>query len=225
MSESMPGTGPKSAKRTRVHRLGDASTVAAAMSDVAATLKSGGLVIVPTDTVYGIACSAFDPHAVQRVYDLKGRSYSKPLPILISDASLLALVAVDVPPEAALLTGRYWPGPLTLVVMTGPLTVAAAHGRSTIAVRVPDHGFLRESMALAGVPVAATSANQSGEDSIVEGAEAIRQFSGRVDLIIDGGRCPVARESSVVDASRYPFSILREGAVSKKDLERCLRVD
>jgi L-threonylcarbamoyladenylate synthase len=110
------------------------------------------------------------------------------------------------------------------VVKTGPLAVAAAHGRATIAVRVPDHGVLRQALDAAGAPVAATSANRSGKPSVTDGVEAIRQFTGRVDVIIDGGPCAVGRESSVVDVTRYPFSVLRVGAVSKSELERVLRV-
>jgi L-threonylcarbamoyladenylate synthase len=181
-------------------------------------------VVVPTDTVYGIACSAFDKRAVERVYALKGRAYDKPLPVLIPDASLLPLVGIDVPPEAARLTDKYWPGPLTIVVKTGPLAIAAAHGRSTIAVRVPDHGILRDVLDRAAVPIAATSANRSGHKSITDGTDAIAQFSGEVDVIVDGGPCRVGRESSVVDVTRFPFLVSRVGALSKQELERTLRV-
>lgn len=225
MSASTPDTGPDRppGRATRVHRIGSGGD-SDALRDLADTLKAGGIAVVPTDTVYGLACSAFDRDAVERVYELKGRSYDKPLPVLIADASLLPLVGAEFPPEAERLTSRYWPGPLTLVVRTGPLAVAAAHGRPTIAVRVPDHGILRGALDRAGVPIAATSANRSGEPAIFDGAEAVAQFSGLVDLVVDGGRCAVGRESSVVDVTKYPFTVLRVGAVSKADLERALRV-
>jgi len=227
MSESTPGIGRKRAPgalKTRIHRLAVPAAGGDVLSDVVATLMSGGLVVVPTDTAYGIACSAFNTAAVRRVYALKGRRYEKALSVLIAEAALLNLIGVDVPPEASALMGRYWPGPLTLVVKTGPLAVAAANGSPTIAVRVPDHGILQKALQKAAVPIAATSANRSGQKSIVNGAEAIRQFEGHVDLIVDGGRCALGEASSIVDVTHYPFSVLREGAVSKKDLERVLGV-
>jgi L-threonylcarbamoyladenylate synthase len=209
---------------TRVHRLTGGRLSDKALHDCVLALASGGLVVVPTDTVYGIACGAFNPDAVRRIYDLKGRSYSKPLPILIPDASQLTLVATDIPTEAYRLVGGFWPGALTLVFHTAPLAALAAHGRKTIAVRVPDHGVVRALLDHAGVPIAATSANQSGNPSITDGSEAVRLFGGRVEVIIDGGVCAIGRESTVVDASRFPFMVLREGAIPKKELERCLRV-
>jgi len=110
------------------------------------------------------------------------------------------------------------------VVKTGPLATGASRGKSTIAVRVPDHGVLRDLLQRAGIPLATTSANRSGRPEVTDGADAVRQFSGHVDIIIDGGRCPVGRPSSVVDVTHFPFVVLREGAVSKRELERCLRV-
>ena len=212
------------ALKTRVHKMKDGRLSDKALHDCVLALASGGLVVLPTDTVYGIACGAFDPGAVRRVYELKGRSYDKPLPILIPHASQLSLVAAEVPTEAFRLIGAYWPGALTLVLKTAPLAALAAHGRPTIAVRVPDHGVVRTLLDGAGVPIAATSANQSEQPSISEGAEVVRQFEGKVEVIIDGGACAVGRESSVVDASKFPFSMLREGAISRADLERTLRV-
>lgn len=209
---------------TRVHKMKAGALSDKALHDCLLALASGGLVVIPTDTVYGIACGAFNPEAVRRVYELKGRAYNKPLPVLIGDAAQLSLVAADIPTEAFRLIGGFWPGALTLVFKTAPLAALAAHGRPTIAVRVPDHGVIRSMLDHGGVPLAATSANQSGEASVTEGEEAVRQFKGRVEVIIDGGPCMLGRESTVVDASKFPFMVLREGAIPKGDLERCLRV-
>lgn len=217
-------TAPKDAIDTRVHKSRNGELSAAALHDCLVALAGGGLVVLPTDTVYGIACSAFSPNAIAGVYELKGRSYDKPLPIFIPSAAQLSLVAADVPTEAFRLIGAFWPGALTLVFKTAPLAAAAAHGRPTIAIRVPDHGVTRTLLDHAGVPIAATSANQSGEESLTRGADVVKQFQGRVDVIIDGGNCALARASTVVDASRFPFMVLREGAIPKKDLESCLRV-
>lgn len=185
-------------------------------------VRAGGVVIFPTDTVYGIGCNAFHHEAVQRVYRLKGRDYKKPLPILLESSDQLGLVAAEVLPEASALIEAFWPGPLTLVVKTGPLAMHAARGRHSIAVRVPDHGVVRDLLAGTNVPLAATSANRSGKKSMKTGASVLKEFSGKVDVIIDGGACPIGRESSVVDVSHFPFSVLREGALTRSRLARAL---
>src|SRR5262245_2759193 len=167
MSGTQPGL------QTRVHKMAGDRLSDTALHDCLLALAGGGLVIVPTDTVYGIACGAFNPDAVRKVYELKGRDYNKALPILIPDASQLSLVAAEVPTEAFRLIGAFWPGALTLVFKTAPLAAAAAHGRATIAIRVPDHGVVRTLLDNAGVPIAATSANESGRPSITDGAEAV----------------------------------------------------
>jgi L-threonylcarbamoyladenylate synthase len=181
-------------------------------------LKMGGVIVFPTDTVYGIGCNAFHPEAIQKIYDLKGRAFSKPLPILLGRADQLPLVARDMPHEASRLMKALWPGALTLVFKTGPLALNAARGKSTIAVRVPDHGITAQLLAGLGLPLAATSANLSGKTSLTTGAQAKKLFMSKVDVIIDGGACPGGRESSVVDATHFPFTVLREGAVSKPEL-------
>lgn len=178
----------------------------------------GGVLVFPTDTVYGIGCNAFHPEAIQKIYDLKGRHYSKPLPILLSDAKQMPLVTKEVPSEAERLMKAFWPGALTLVCKTGPLALNAARGKHTIAVRVPAHGVTSQLLAGLGLPLAATSANISGKKAIVSGTQARKLFESKVDVIIDGGACNVGRESSVVDASHYPFTVLREGALSKAEL-------
>lgn len=220
----MSGDGQSNTVKTRIHRMKDGVLDPRAIHDCVLALASGGVVVIPTDTVYGVACGAFNAHAVARIYELKGRSYDKPLPILIPSADQVSLVAADIPTEAFRLMGEFWPGALTLVFKTAPLASVAAHGRPTIAIRVPDHGIVRTLLDNAGVPIAATSANRSGEPAIATGAEAIDLFKGQVDVIIDGGPCEIGRASTVVDASRYPFMVLRDGAIPKKDLERCLRV-
>lgn len=182
------------------------------------TLKIGGVIVFPTDTVYGIGCNAFHPEAIRRIYALKGRQYSKPLPLLLAETGQLPLVAKDVPKEAVRLMEAYWPGALTLVFKTAPLALNAARGKSTIAVRIPDHGVVRQLLEHLSLPLAATSANISGKPSLKTGAQAKKIFLSKVDVIIDGGPCEVGRESSVVDASHFPFTILREGAVSKPEL-------
>lgn len=173
---------------------------------------------MPTDTVYGIACSAFKVDAIKKIYEIKGRNYSKPLPILMRDSSQLGLIAKDIPKETKKLIDRYWPGPLTLVLKTNEMALAASRGKDTIAVRVPDHGVIRQVLDSTGIPLAATSANLSGEEAISSGKKIREVFADLVDLILDGGDCKVGTASSVVDATHYPFTVLREAAISKKNL-------
>jgi len=185
-------------------------------------LKSGGLIVIPTDTVYGIVCNAFDPLAIKKVYQLKGRHYTKPLPILLSSSEQLPLVAVEILSETYRLTNVFWPGPLTLVFKTAPLALHASRGKPTIAVRVPQHAVVTDLIENMGLPVAATSANVSGKTSLKSGAAVIKKFNNKVDVIVDGGRCHWGQESSVLDATHYPFLVLREGAISRQHLYRQL---
>lgn len=187
-------------------------------------LGRSGVIIFPTDTVYGVACNAFDPMAIKKVYALKGRHYSKPLPIMLGNAQQLPLIAADIFPETKPLIETYWPGALTLVFKSAPMAVLAAHGRNSIAVRIPDHGVVRQILQAFQLPLAVTSANISNKKSMVEGEQVRRQFENRVDLIVDGGRCHRAQESSIVDVTHYPFTILREGAISKADLAKTLKL-
>jgi L-threonylcarbamoyladenylate synthase len=182
------------------------------------SLKMGGVIVFPTDTVYGIGCNAFHPEAIRKIYEIKGRDYVKPLPILLGDPAQLSLVAKEMPKEATPLMKAFWPGALTLVFKTAPLALGAARGKQTVAIRVPDHGVAVQLLAGLALPLAATSANLSGHKAIASGAQAKKLFDGQVDLIIDGGDCAVGRESSVVDASHYPFTLLREGAIAKPEL-------
>ncbi|MFN0117563.1 MAG: L-threonylcarbamoyladenylate synthase [Elusimicrobiota bacterium] len=181
-------------------------------------LNRGGIIVMPTDTVYGIVCHPFNPEAIKKIYELKGRDYKKPLPILLGNLNHLPLVAEQVLPEAYQLMKKFWPGGMTLVFETAKQALFATAGRDSIAVRFPDYKFNLDLISAFELPLAATSANRSGEESIVQSQAAIDLFRGRVDVIIDGGTCPKLRESSVVDVRRYPFSLIREGAISKKEL-------
>ncbi len=181
-------------------------------------LKGGGVVIFPTETVYGMAANAFNQDAVHRIYQLKGRSYKKPLPIFLGEARQLHFVAKDVPKEAHHLMRRFWPGPLTLVLKTASLAMVASRGKDTIAVRVPDHGAVKQILDAFHVPLAVTSANISGQKPFKSGDDVIKKFLGKVDAIVDGGPCSLGVESSVVDASHFPFTVLREGFIPKAKL-------
>lgn len=185
-------------------------------------LESGAPAVFPTDTVYGIGCVAFRIDGVKEIYSLKGREFTKPLPILIGDSSQLSLIVEEVLPEAKKLIDVFWPGALTLVFKTAPLIYSATRGKKTVAIRIPDHGLVKQLLDSVGLPLATTSANRSGQKSAKNFSEVKKFFNGKVPVLIDGGRCRWSLESTVVDVTHYPFTVLREGAIKKETIAEVL---
>jgi L-threonylcarbamoyladenylate synthase len=187
-------------------------------------LRHGGLVAFPTDTVYGLGCDPFNARAVEELYRVKDRKRTLPLPLLLADVSDIGRVAVAVPEAAWRLAERLLPGALTLVLNKSaqiPRSVTA--GGETVALRVPDHHVPRELARRLGGPVAGTSANISGTPSPLNHEQVRAQLEGRVNLIIEGGACPIGIESSVVDLSAGAFRLVREGAIPREEIERAIR--
>jgi L-threonylcarbamoyladenylate synthase len=178
--------------------------------------------VFPTDTVYGIGASVFRPAAVRRIYKLKGRSYKKPLPLLVATRAQAEPLVEPLSPRLKRLLDDYWPGPLTVVFKTSALGRIATGGKETVAIRIPDHPAARAILAAFGAPLATTSANPSGKPPAVTGTTAKRMFGGRADAILDGGRCPGGVASTVLDASSFQWTLVREGAVPKKTLLKYL---
>lgn len=181
------------------------------------TLKRGGLVAFPTDTVYGVGALAFDAAAVESIYTAKDRPVEKAIPILIGGPEDLDKVTGEIPPIAAKLAARFWPGPLTLVVPKHPNLPEVVSATPTVGVRVPDHPVARALLRAAG-PMAVTSANLSGEASPSTAEEVNRQLNGRIPLILDGGETPGGVPSTVVNCLGTEPVILREGPVTLKDI-------
>ncbi len=176
-------------------------------------LRAGQLVAFPTDTVYGLGALVFDESAVQSIYAAKGRADDKAIPVLLADAQDLARVAAAPPPMALRLAERFWPGPLTIVVQKNPALPAAVTSTDTVGVRVPDHPVARALLQAAG-PMAVTSANRSGESNARTAEEVLRQLSGRLPLIVDGGETPGGVASTVVSCTDLRPRILRQGPIS-----------
>ena len=189
----------------------------------AAALRAGALVAFPTDTVYGLAALYCDEVAVARIYQAKERGEGKPIALLLATAADLSLVAARVDEPARRLAARFWPGALTLVVPASarvPIVVRA--GGPNVGLRVPDHPLALSFIRRVGAPLATTSANRSGQGSLLT-AEAVRQeLDGRIDFIIEGS-CPGGVESTVVDLSVSPPAILREGAISRAEVSGSAR--
>ena len=184
-------------------------------------LKQGGIVAFPTDTVYGLGACANIPQAVKKVYQLKRRPQSMALPLLLASISQINEVAEFIPQVAWLLADKFLPGALTIVLYRAksvPDIITA--GGKTVAVRVPAHPV---PVALAqglGAPVVGTSANLSGKPSALTAGEVYSQFDDNIDLVIDGGRCPGGRESTIVDVTGKIPVVLREGAVPIEELKQ-----
>ncbi|MFP5218405.1 MAG: L-threonylcarbamoyladenylate synthase [Actinomycetes bacterium] len=182
-------------------------------------LRGGRLVAFPTETVYGLGANALDERAVHQVFLVKGRPSDNPLIVHLASADQLDTVARDVSELAGRLAARYWPGPLTRVLDARddvPLVTRA--GRATVAVRVPAHDLALQLLVAAGVPVAAPSANRSGRPSPTTAQHVRDDLGDDVDLVLDGGPCPVGLESTVVDARGDVPVVLREGTVSAAEL-------
>ena len=184
-------------------------------------LKQGKIVAYPTDTVYGLGVLPNIRQAVERVYRVKERPQNMALPLLLGDVSQIREVASYVPPVAWLLARNFLPGALTLVLYKSRLVPdSVAAGGKTVAIRIPAHPVPVALVEGLGIPIVGTSANLSGKPSSLTADEVYAQFGSRVDLVIDGGRCPGGRESTVVDMTKGTPVVLREGAISTKELRR-----
>ena len=189
-------------------------------------LLNGGLVGVPTETVYGLACNGLDAAAVAKIYEVKGRPEVKPLSLLVPDLDVAATVCAKIPEAARLLAEAFWPGPLTIVLPkrdTVPDIVTA--GGNTIGVRCPDHPLTLELLRTAGLPAAAPSANISDMPSPKSAEDVLAYFDGKIDCVIDGGVCKLGTESTIVSLTAQPYKILRQGALAEEDIRKVLGLD
>jgi L-threonylcarbamoyladenylate synthase len=180
-------------------------------------LSGGGLVVFPTDTVYGLGAMAFDASAVSKIYMAKGRGQEKAIPILISDLDQIHRVSSGVQEYAVKLGKKFWPGPLTIVVPRHPTVPDVVSPLNTVGVRIPNLNVARELLRLTG-PLAVTSANLSGQTSPSTAKGVYAQLDGRVPLILDGGVTPGGIPSTVVDCSGKEPVIVREGPISLEEI-------
>ena len=182
-------------------------------------LKQGGIVAFPTDTVYGLGAVFDDEKAVRKIFAAKGREEKKPLSILVADIVQVELLSEiksgEMAQKAERLMEKYWPGALTLIFRKKPgIPDAVTAGGETIGIRMPDMELTRELIRAAGKPLAAPSANTSGKRSSVSAREVLEDLDGKIDMVIDGGTCPVGVASTVVDMTGETPVILREGVIT-----------
>ncbi|MFJ8565529.1 L-threonylcarbamoyladenylate synthase [Streptomyces sp. NPDC093514] len=189
----------------------------------AGVLRDGGLVALPTETVYGLGANAEAPEAIARIFQAKGRPPSHPLIVHIGGAEQLDGWVQDVPLAARLLAEHFWPGPLTLVLRRGPrVPLEATGGLETVAVRVPDHPVALALLSAFGGGITAPSANRFGSVSPTTADHVRAELGDAVDFVLDGGPCAVGVESTIVDVTGKTPTILRPGGVTREDLEGVL---
>ncbi len=189
----------------------------------AALIRQGKVIVLPTETVYGLGADPANQEALEQVYKMKGRDWRKQLPLAVKDISWLDRWGLKLNRQQKNVLGAFWPGPLTLVVRAvGGLTDLAAIREETVALRCPDHPLLLKLLQLLDHPLALTSANCSGKKAPTQLAEVEKDILEGVELAVDGGPCWVAEASSVVSMVDG-VEVLREGPVSQEDVERAIR--
>ena len=194
----------------------------AALDAASRAVRLGRLVVLPTDTVYGVGADAFDPDAVARLLAAKGRGREMPPPVLVGTKGTLEALATRVPSYVAPLVERFWPGALTIVCHQQPsLQWDLGETRGTVAIRIPDHAVARELLDRTG-PLAVSSANLSGSPAALDADAAIAMLGESVAVVVDGGASPGGVASTIVDATGERPRLLRLGAIPVADLDAAL---
>ena len=193
------------------------------LTQAANILSSGGIVAIPTETVYGLAGSVFNPQAIKKIFAAKGRPSDNPLIVHISDIGEIYNIVSYFSPKAKKLAEKFWPGPLTIILPKNkniPDEVTA--GMDSVAVRFPSNKIAREIIKKSGVPLVAPSANLSGKPSPTQFSHVVKDLDGKVDAIIDGGNCDIGVESTVVSFLQDTPKLLRPGAITPEDIEKTI---
>ena len=186
-------------------------------------LKSGGLVAIPTETVYGLGANGLDENAVLKIFEAKGRPQDNPLILHIAGPEQIEELSHHIPQAAYDLAEKFWPGPLTIILPAKDfIPKRTTGGLSTVGLRCPDCDITREIIRLAGVPVAAPSANISGKPSTTTAEHVLHDHDGRIDAIVDGGACRVGVESTIVDLTERRPRLLRPGGIGPEELMEVL---
>jgi len=190
-----------------------------AIQTAAQTVKKGGVIVYPTDTVYGLGCNPFDQEAVTRIFKIKGER-TKPLPILASNINEVEKIA-HVTEKTQKLAKKFWPGPLTMVLLKKPLLPEIVTCKlDSVAMRVPNHDVALELIRLSGGLLIGTSANKTGEKPPRTASEAVEQIGEEVDLILDGGPTPLGASSTIIDLTTETPRILRHGPIRIEDISK-----
>ena len=193
------------------------------LSEAAAMVQNGGMVAVPTETVYGLCVSGLDSEAVAALYEIKGRPEVKPLSLMVASPADMKKYAREIPAPAEALAQQFWPGPLTIVLKAKSVVPSIVRaGGDTVGLRCPDHRLTLALLEQCRLPLAGPSANPSGKPSPRTAGEVLAYFDGQIDAVIDGGECGLGRESTILDMSAAPYRILRQGALPFREIEDAL---
>lgn len=188
-------------------------------------LRAGGLVAYPTETVYGLAASAFVPDSIARVFDAKGRPFGQPLPVQIASPEEVETLARSVPDAGKALIADFFPGPLTLIFWRQPtVSLVVTGGGNTVGLRMPDHPVALGVLRAFGAPVVCPSANLTGRRASMSAADILEDLDGRIDLVLDGGPTVGRTPSTVLDLTTEPARLVREGKISRAALEAYLAI-
>lgn len=186
-------------------------------------IKKGGLVAIPTETVYGLGANGLDEQAVIKIFEAKGRPQDNPLILHVAEPAEMEKICHDIPKSAYLLAEKFWPGPLTMVLPARDIVPRrTTAGLDTVAVRCPDNDTTRQIIRLSGVPIAAPSANISGKPSTTTAQHVFHDHNGKIDAIVDGGPCRVGVESTIVDLTEERPRLLRPGGITPEQLMEVL---
>ena len=193
------------------------------IGEAADILRRGGLVAVPTETVYGLAGNGLDPEVIREIYEVKGRPAVKPISLMVPGAAAISRLCREVPPAALRLAERFWPGPLTLVLKAEEnIPEILRAGGLTVGLRCPRQEQTLELLKKLDFPLGVPSANPSGKPSPVTAEEVLGYFDGKIDAVIDGGACALGQASTVLDMSTRPYRILRQGSLPEKAIAEAL---
>ncbi|MBD3213803.1 MAG: threonylcarbamoyl-AMP synthase [Candidatus Lokiarchaeota archaeon] len=209
--------------KTEILRVDPASIDLNKIQKAAKILRDGGLVAFPTETVYGLGANALNPRAVGKIFKVKGRPPDNPLIIHIGGKSELERLATNIPQQVELLIENFWPGPLTIVLQKAPIVSQIVNsGLETVAIRMPSNKIALSLIKESQIPIAAPSANISTRPSPTCAEHVINDLKGRIDAIIDGGETNIGVESTVIDLTTTPITLLRPGGVTFEDLQKIL---
>ena len=192
-----------------------------AIDEARRVLEAGGVIGLPTETVYGLGADATSSSAVRKIFTIKGRPADHPLIVHVADIAAARALSRSWPSTAEVLAASFWPGPLTIIVERGPQVLdVVTGGRDTVAIRIPRHAMALRLLQQFGRPVAAPSANRFGRVSPTTADHVRADLGPEVDLVLDGGPCEVGLESTIVDCTRGVPVLLRPGAITRDDIER-----
>jgi L-threonylcarbamoyladenylate synthase len=189
-------------------------------------IKKGGVVAVPTETIYGLSANGLDPKAIEKIYEAKGRPETKPISLFVENMTGAENFCRDIPDEAYILANKFWPGPLTMIFKRkSNVPDILTAGGDTVGIRCPDNPLTVKLLELTGLPLTGTSANLSGQPNANDINEVMAYFDGKIEGAVDGGKCGGGVPSTVLDMTRKVPKILRAGGVSKEKIELALNME